>query len=45
MTLSMTSQSDLIVVSLYSFINEKKYIFRDNRRMNKDIIFKLNVHM
>ena len=23
----------------------RKYIFRDNRRMNKDIIFKLSVHM
>ena len=45
MTLSMTSQSYLIVVSLYSFMNEKKNIFRDNRRINKDIIFKLSVHM
>ena len=27
MTLSMTSQSDLIVVSLYSFMNEKNTFF------------------
>ena len=39
------SQSDLKVVSLYSFMNEKNNIFHDNWRKNKDIIFKLSVHM
>ena len=38
MTSSMTSQSDLKVVSLYSFMN-------DNYRTTKDIIFKLSTHM
>ena len=42
---SMTSQSDLKVVSLYSFMNEKNNIFHDNWRTNKDIIFKLSVLM
>ena len=41
----MTSQSDLKVVSLYSFMNEKNNIFHDNWRTNKNIIFKLSVHM
>ena len=45
MTSSMTSQSDLKAVSLYSFLNEKNSIFHDNWRTNKDIIFKLSVHM
>ena len=39
------SQSDLKVVSLYAFMNEKNNIFHDNWRKNKDIIFKLSVHM
>ena len=30
MTYSMTSQNDLKVVSLYSFMNEKNNIFHDN---------------
>ena len=42
MTPLMTSQSDLKVISLYSCMNEKNYIFHDNWRTNKDIIFKLN---
>ena len=45
MTSSMTSQSDLKVVSLYSFINDKITFFHDNWRTTKDIIFKLSAHM
>ena len=41
----MTSKSDLKIISLYSFKNEKNNIFHDNWRRNKDIIFKLSVHM
>ena len=44
MTSSMTSQYDLKIVSLYSFMNEKNNIFHDNWR-TKYIIFKLKVHM
>ena len=43
---SMTSQSDLKVVSLYSFMNDKITFFMiTEERTNKDIIFKLSVHM
>ena len=46
MTSSMTSQSDLKVVSLYSFMNDKITFFMiTEERTNKDIIFKLSVHM
>ena len=45
MTSSMTSQSDLKVISLYSFINDKMTFFHDNWRTTKDIIFKLSAHI
>ena len=45
MTSSTTSQNDLKVVSLYSFMNEKNNIFHDNWRTYNDIIFKLNALM
>ena len=45
MTSSMTSQNDLKVVSLYSFMNEKITFFMITEDITEDIIFKLNALM